>query len=274
MKKRLRSTSKLLFCVFVLLSGLAAAQDGETDGDGFIDLFNGKDFEGWHLKLKNGDAEMAKDVYAIEDGMVHVFKNMPDSLNLFTGENATHGLFYTNKKYSKYILRFEYKWGKKITNNFDEWQYDAGCYYHVYDDKVWPKGIEYQVRYNHLTDKNHTGDFWGAVTTFDWYSADGKTFALPKDGGTKMEQKGGERYASADAEYNALNGEWNSCEIIVMGDAYTIHKLNGKIVNMGTNLSQSEGIIGFQSETAEIFYRNIKIKEFDVVVPMEKFISE
>jgi len=79
---------------------------------------------------------MAKKVFAIEDGMVHVFKHMPDSLNLFTGENATHGLFYTNKVYSKYIVRFQYKWGTKITNNFDEWQYDAGVYYHVIDDKV------------------------------------------------------------------------------------------------------------------------------------------
>mgnify|MGYP006086980195 FL=1 len=58
-----------------------------------------------------------------------------------------------------------------------------------------------------------------------------------------------------------------------MGNAYTIHKLNGEIVNMATNLSVSEGIIGFQSETAEIYYRNIKIKEFDEIIPIEKFIK-
>lgn len=40
---------------------------------------------------------------------------------------------YANQKYSKYILRFEYKWGTKIANNFDAYQYDAGCYYHVID---------------------------------------------------------------------------------------------------------------------------------------------
>ena len=97
---------------------------------------------------------MAIKVYAIEDGMVHVFNDdFPDEYELNTGENATHGLFYTNKNYSKYILRFEYKWGKRIANNFDQWQYDAGCYYHVFDDKIWPKGIEYQVRYNHIENK-------------------------------------------------------------------------------------------------------------------------
>ncbi|WP_319501878.1 DUF1080 domain-containing protein [uncultured Draconibacterium sp.] len=242
---------------------------------GFVKLFNGENWDGWHLKLKNGDDALAEKVYAIEDGMVHVFNDQfPDEYNLNTGENATHGLFYTNKNYSKYILRFEYKWGSKIANNFDEWQYDAGCYYHVFDDKIWPKGIEYQVRYNHITNKNHTGDFWAASTHLDWTStADTSSFLLPKDGGINAGRKKNELYGYAKAKYNALNNKWNKCEVIVMGDKYTIHKLNGVIVNMGTNLSHSEGMIGFQSETAEIFYRNIEIKEFDEIIPIEEFVK-
>ncbi|QWX84981.1 DUF1080 domain-containing protein [Cellulophaga sp. HaHaR_3_176] len=242
---------------------------------GFVDLFNGKNWDGWYLKLKNGDDEMAKKVYAIDNGMVHVFKNMPDSLDLGTGENGTHGLFYTNKKYSKYILRFEYKWGSKITNNFDRWQYDAGIYYHVTDDKIWPTGIEYQIRYNHVSDANHTGDFITGGTSLNWFAAkDSSTFLLPQKGGLSTGQRKNKMLlANPNVEYNALNNQWNQCEVIVMGDKYTIHKLNGVIVNMGTDLSVGEGIIGFQSETAEIYYKNIKIKEFDEIIPMEKFIK-
>jgi hypothetical protein len=59
-----------------------------------------------------------------------------------------------------------------------------------------------------------------------------------------------------------------------MGNEYSIHILNGEIVNMATNLPFSEGVIGLQSETAEIYYRNIEIKEFDEVVPMEKFLKK
>ena len=55
---------------------------------------------------------------------------------------------------------------------------------------------------------------------------------------------------------------------------YTIYKLNEAIVNMAFNLNSSEGIIGFQSETAEIYYRNIEIKEFDEIIPMEKFLNK
>ena len=251
----------------------SSTEDADLD-EGFTRLFNGKNFDGWYLKIKSGDAELAKKVYAIEDGMVHVFKDFPDEFELGTGKNETHGLFYTKKKYSKYIFRFEYKWGTKIGNNFSRWQYDAGCYYHVYDDKIWPKGIEYQVRYDHTKDKNHTGDFITSNTSLRWF-ADKKseTFLLPKDGGVDMGQQRQKILAcSADAKHNALNDKWNQCEIIVMGDQYTIHKLNGQIVNMGTDLSHSEGIIGLQSETAEIYYRNIEIKEFDEVVPMERFL--
>ena len=263
--------------IFLLLLSISINSNGQSKASinkGFVKLFNGKNWDGWHLKLRSGDAEMAKKVYAIENGMVHVFKDFPDTFELNTGANLTHGLFYTNKKYSKFIFRFEYKWGTKIGNNFERWQYDAGCYFHVFDDNIWPKGYEYQVRYDHVTKTNHTGDFWAAGTTINWFAgADGKRFLLPKNGGKSMGVRKNELLGVANPKYNALNNKWNKCEVIVMADKYAIYKLNGVIVNMGTNLTQSEGLIGLQSETAEIFYRNIEIKEFDEIIPMEKFIK-
>ncbi len=263
---------------FVLLLGLLVgpvkAERSINCKKGFVKLFNGKDWTGWNLKVRSGDPEMAKKVYSIEKGIVHVYKNYPDSFELNAGKNLTHGLFYTQKKYSKFIFKFEYKWGKKITNNFKQFQYDAGMYYHVYNDSIWPKGIEYQVRYNHIKNMNHTGDFWASGTSFQWFTgADGKSFLLPTEGGVKAPVKKGEHLASPNAIYNGLNGKWNKCEVIVMADKYAIHKLNGKIVNMATNLSHSEGIIGLQSETAEIYYRNIEIEEFDEIIPLESFLK-
>ena len=271
MKKRcLRITTILLMCVCVFgMNSFAQSKCGE---DGFKKLFNGKNFDGWHLKIRSGDNELAQKVYSVDNGMVHVFKDFPKEYELNTGKNMTHGLFYTNKKYSKFIFKFEYKWGKGIANNFNKFQYDAGMYFHVVDDKIWPKGIEYQVRYDHTKNINHTGDFW--VSNIQWYSKDSITFALPSEGGKIMPPKNGEHRASLDAVYNGLNNKWNKCEVIVMGNKYAIYKLNGKIVNMATDLPYSEGLIGLQSETAEIFYRNIEIKEFDEFVPMETFLKK
>ena len=266
---KLKNLNQPIIILLIIICS-ASSNYAQSNKDGFVSLFNGKNLDGWHAKIRSGDAEEAKKVYAIESGMVHVFKDMPDSLNLNTGGNETHGLFYTNKSYSKYIFRFEYKWGKKITNNFDQFQYDAGLYYHVVNDKIWPIGIEYQVRYDHIKKINHTGDYW--ASGIKWYSKDSITFTPPSHGGLPITNKKGEHRCSIDAEFNALNGKWNICEVIVMGNKYSIHKLNGEIVNMATDLPFSEGIIGLQSETAEIYYRNIEIKEFTEDMPIEKFL--
>lgn len=265
----------LFVLAFWAVAGLSfTAMPKKAKNDGFVPLFNGKDWSGWYLKIRSDDDELAQKVYAIEDGVIHVFNDsFPAEYELNSGKNATHGLFYTQKKYSRYILKFEYKWGKKIANNFKQFQYDAGCYYHVYNDAIWPQGIEYQIRYDHTKEMNHTGDFWASGTSFQWYAGDDGTFSLPRSGGVAQPIKTGEHLASSTAEFNALNDRWNQCELIVMGNEYAIHKLNGKIVNMATGLSVGEGIIGFQSETAEIFYRNIMIKEFDETVPMENFLK-
>lgn len=152
----------------VILLLLATTGCGQTKNDtteldkGFVSLFNGKDLHNWDLKVKSGDAAEAAKVFQVNNGVIHVFKDHPDKFDLNIGQYNTHGMMYTKQKFSRYIFRFEYKWGDKITNNFAQYQYDAGMYYHVYDDKIWPKGLEYQVRYDHTQDRNHTGDYWAA----------------------------------------------------------------------------------------------------------------
>lgn len=271
--------SLALFCcagllgIILLYMQKGFTLETQATEEGFVPLFNGKNWNGWYLKIRSGNDDLAKQVFAIDEDKVHVFKDLPDSLDLNTGENNTHGLFYFKKKFSKYILRFEYKWGNKIANNFDQFQYDAGLYYHVYNDRIWPQGLEYQIRYDHTKDENHTGDFWATHVQIHWYADDEGYFLLPKDGGKAQPVKKSEHRASKNAPFNGLNGKWNKCEVIVMGDKYAIHKLNGEVVNMAVDLSHGEGILGFQSETAEIYYRNIRIKELKEFIPMEKFLD-
>lgn len=243
---------------------------------GFKTIFNGKNLDGWYLKIRSGDEELSKKVFEIEDGMIHVFgDSFPKEYNLNKGANDTHGQIYYKNSCSKYILKFEYKWGTTIANNFNKWQYDAGVYYHVINDKIWPVGIEYQIRYDHTTSRNHTGDLirpYGA--NYDWfYNESDNTYLHPKDGGKLYTKGHWLHFASPTENFNALNNKWNQCEIIVMGDQYSIHKLNGEVVNMAFNLEPGAGIFGFQSETAEIFYRNIKIKEFDEIIPASHFLD-
>lgn len=241
----------------------------------FKPLFNGKDFDDWELLLRKGTPEEAKKVYTIDKGgIIHFYRDLPEgSGNDETRRNDFHGVMATKKSYSKYHLKFEYKWGKKLVNNYDQYQYDAGVFYHIMELKVFPVGLQYQVRYNHIENKNHSGDFIASGVTMQWYSKDAKTFKLPAEGGTPQPIRKGQHFASTDLSFNGLNDAWNVGEIIVMGNEYAIHLLNGKLANMATNLEPSEGPIAFEAETGEIFWRNIRIKEFKKSIPMDEFLN-
>lgn len=241
---------------------------------GFKPLFNGKDFSDWNLLLRNGTPEDAKKVYTIdEDGTLHFYRDLPaGSGNDQAHRNDFHGVMATKKSYSKYHLKFEYKWGEKLVNNYDQFQYDAGVFYHILDLKVFPVGLQFQVRYNHEADRNHSGDFVASGVGMQWYSKDGKTFALPSDGGTTQPIRKGQHFAATNLDFNRLNDKWNVGEIIVMEDQYALHFLNGTLANMATDLEPKEGPIAIEAETAEIFWRNIRIKEYKKVVPMEEFL--
>ena len=54
------------------------------------------------------------------------------------------------------------------------------------------------------------------------------------------------------------HGEWNVVELIADGDRVT-YKVNGKLANEGSGAKPSRGRILFQSEGAEIFFRNIEL---------------
>lgn len=265
------------------LSTHAQVKEKVAPSPGFIALFNGKNLDGWYLKVKNGDEALAKQVFAVKDGYIHVFDDsFPAEIDLDAGIDKSLGMMYTKKEYSKYHFKFDYKWGKKKANYFKKWKYDAGVYYHVTNDKIYPTGIEYQIMYDHTKNKNHTGDSIrpGGVS-YDWYYSD-KTYAYlhPDNAGKLIEKKqklpGKKNWlheAKPTQNYNALNDKWNTCEIIVMGSEYAIYKLNGEVVNMIFNLKPEKGILGLQSETAEILYRNIQIKEFTESVPAETFLK-
>ena len=263
-----------------------SAEMSKTE-EGFTTIFDGKTYDGWYIKLKDGDEALGKKVFAINDGMIHVFDDSwPDEIDLNKGTDATLGMLYTKKSYEKYHLKFSYKWGKKKANYYKRWQHDAGVYYHISNDKVYPTGIEYQIHYNPAKDRNHTADLIRpGGQKYDWYfSTEKGEYLHPDEGGVLLTKENEKTYkhplnhkwlhnAKATKNVHGINDQWNHCEIIVMGSEYTIHKVNGEVLNMAFNLNPGKGIIGFQSETAEIFYKDIRIKEFDKVIPAKQFLE-
>jgi hypothetical protein len=55
-------------------------------------------------------------------------------------------------------------------------------------------------------------------------------------------------------------GDWDRYEITSVNGKVTV-RLNGEIVNEGTNANPAEGSICLQSEGWEVHYRNVEIRE-------------
>jgi hypothetical protein len=137
------------------------------------------------------------------------------------------GYFYTDKTYKDYVLRYDWRYpkGSKPESN-------SGCLVHIQTPhKVWPKCIEPQGRY------------------FDH----GKLFFI---GVKAIEQK-----FDAKALKKALRpmGEWSTTEITCKADGSISVKVNDIPVSSGKS-ELTEGPIGWQSEGAEVHFRNIRIK--------------
>ncbi|OHB82417.1 MAG: hypothetical protein A2Z38_01140 [Planctomycetes bacterium RBG_19FT_COMBO_48_8] len=112
----------------------AKSQDKDT-----IALFNGKDFDSWHMYL-DADAD-PKNVWKVQDGVIWC-----------TG-NPT-GFLRTKEEYSDFKLVLEWRWPEKPGN--------SGVLLHMSgDDKIWPLCMEAQLMHK------RAGDFVGMGCSFN-----------------------------------------------------------------------------------------------------------
>jgi len=142
-----------------------------------------------------------------------------------------NGYFYSEKPYKNYIIRYDWKYikpeeGKKSS-------YNSGLLVHIQGaNKVWPKCVEVQG-----ANANHAFLYF-----LECKKIDSKYDQELKDKVTKP------------------IGEWNTTEATCKDDGSIVAKINGTEVSSGKG-DLTEGKIGFQSEGAEIHFKNIKIKE-------------
>jgi hypothetical protein len=148
---------------------------------------------------------------------------------------SPNGYFYTDKSYKNYIVRFDWRYKRpKGLEDDEKFGGNSGLLVHIQEPhKVWPKCVEVQGM-----NKEH-----------------GRIFGL------------GKFEAKFNFDAKALKkarkpvGEWNTTEVLVKDGAIT-SKVNGAQISTGKS-DLTEGPFGFQSEGAEIHFKNIKIKVLD-----------
>jgi len=243
-----------------------------AEEEGFVALFDGETLAGWTSARSKGDGDWGPYSVNKEEKAIHVY----------AGEKAdsaqSSDCLNTEKEYSHYILKLEYKWlGKRFAPRTD-WDRDAGLLFHVHGNlkKVWPLSLEMQigespgdkVRGKGSEGRFHSGDLFvlgrdlRVTTTIDgkWWNPMGEK----RTGGSAPTKLGVEKPM----------GEWNEMEIQVYGSERAVFIFNGVKVFEITDFTKKDkdgnvvplakGRIGLQAEWAEILYRNIRIKELPV----------
>jgi hypothetical protein len=211
-----------------------------------IVLFDGRNLNNFDTFLKtkglNSDPEH---VFQVENGVIHI-----------SGKEM--GYIITKVPYHDFYLRAEFKWGEGTYGEREGKARDSGILYNIQgEQKVWPRSIEFQIT------EGGTGDFWmtdGAALT----GRDGKRVEGPPGSAMKIDHfgKGPSQnvvgFRDPVGEMEKPYGEWNVLELVTQGDDVKQY-VNGKLANEGTNPSPAEGKILFQSEGAEVFFRDMKL---------------
>jgi hypothetical protein len=236
----------------LLLAGLAGAafawaqaKDIPKHGQAVV-LFDGKDLSQFDTFLTStGLNADPGHVFQVENGVIHV-------------SGKEHGYIVTKQEYKNYYLRAEFKWGEGTFAPRAGQARDSGILYNIQGpNKVWPRSIEFQIN------EGCTGDFWmtdGAALT----GKDGVRLTGPAGGGLKFDRfnkgefKNVTGYRDPTGEVEKPHGQWNVVEL-VNRDGHLWQYVNGKLVNEGTDAFPSSGKILFQSEGAEVFFRDIKL---------------
>ena len=235
------------------------AQDGSAE---WIDLFNGKDLDGWTVKITGHDAgDNYKDTYRVEDGILKVAY---DQYEKFAGKFGN--LFYKTP-FSHYILRVEYRFvGDQIPGG-PGWAFrNSGIMIHSQSPESMSKGqnfpasIEVQTLGGDGTHKRSTGNLCTPGTHI------------------VIDDKLVTQHCINSTSETYHGDQWVTLEIEVRGNDLIKHIVNGqtvleyiqpqldpkdndakKLIKDG-NLMLSEGYIALQAESHPVEFRKVQIK--------------
>jgi hypothetical protein len=190
----------------------------ETD-EGFVQLFNGKDLSGWTGAAKN------RKTYRVENGVLICDKGK--------------GLFRTEKEYSDFILRFEFKLTPGANNGLGiRMPAQGNAAYEAMELQILDDTAD---KYKKLKDYQYHGSIYGVV-------AAKRGFLKPV-------------------------GEWNKQEVTAKGSKITV-KLNGEIIvdadltkvkpldnKKHPGLKRTKGYISLCGHNTYVEFKNMKIKD-------------
>lgn len=245
---------------------------------GWKPLFNGEDLKGWDTYLApdyddNGKAVSAKPTGLNNDplGVFRVVTQDGEKVIRISGQSW--GGISTKKEYENYHLQLQFKWGELQWGQKKKANKDSGLLYHCVgpqgaDYGSWMRSQEFQI------DQGNCGDYWGVAggaADIPATKTDNKPHIYDPQGTmtTFREDSKTGRFCKKRGNNENPTGQWNTIDLYCSGDT-SVHMMNGKVMMVLYNNKQidkgkasrlAKGKIQIQSEGAEVYYKQIKIRE-------------
>lgn len=250
---------KKLLVGVLLVSGVACQQKQEPVEE-WIQLFNGKDLEGWTPKISGYEVgNNFKNTFRVEDGVLRVSYAEYDS---FRGE---YGHLFYKDQFSHYRLRIEYRFTEGRPPGGEDWaNMNSGVMVHAQRAETMELNQDFPVCLE--------AQFLAGAA--DWQRSTGN-LCTP---GTHV------NLADTLTETHCVNsisktyvlGEWVTAEVIAYGDSIIHHVINGdtvitytKPVIGGGHLPEkfsipegtplTGGFLALQSESAPVEFRKVEL---------------
>jgi len=133
--------------ILILLQGCANPEQGGAENTGWISLFNGRDLEGWKVKITGHElGDNYGDTFRVEDGILKVSYDQYDK---FDGK---FGHIFYQQKFSHYIMNLEYRFVGDQVPGGPGWAFrNSGIMVHcqppesMAKDQDFPVSIEVQL---------------------------------------------------------------------------------------------------------------------------------
>lgn len=224
-----------IFCLCLMILFCESCKNDDNKKDisrqDWQSLFNGKDLAGWDVKIKDHPLnDNYKNTFRVEDSMIRVVYNDYEKFN------DQYGHLYTQRSYSYYKLKLQYRFVGDHLPDAPEWaDRNSGVMLHSQSAQSvnlyqnFPVSLEFQFLCGNGKDTVPTGN---VCTPGTFISYDGKPYL-------------GHIMNSKSKTY--LKNEWINAEAEVYGDSLVRHIINGDTVLTFTKPMIGEGFVSTTS---------------------------
>ena len=275
-----------ILCLLIIFASCKSNKKEENAKDTWVSLWNGNDLSGWHTYLGTPyliDKDSLDNTIApfgIDNDPLGVIKVVETNQgNAIRISGVAWGMIYTDKDYKNYHLKLKVKWGEEMHPPREKGPRDSGLLYHGFgapgSADNWMSSQELQIQQGDMGDYWPVGDVEIDIPSipkddkFYIYKENAplRTYYLAQILQTARDDSLAKRRVFKAFDAERPHGKWNDVELITYGDT-SIHMVNGKEVMrlynsriMTDKTPLTSGRIMLQSEGAEVFYKDLYLKE-------------